>query len=189
MANVYTGTMNGAVQTAYYVAPPQGLPGQQTFIDEVHVLNSYPVQSDFIYCGRGVCKGTDITVPQNVYGNNNSPFGVIAPTGTSTVADFVGLLVLDHAARNDADGNAGKQKYDMAGILEDGFCFVKLYQATAAKGAAFMVINATNPLNAPIGTFLSDNAGGAAIEIPRLQWWATYNHLAQPYGVIRVFAK
>lgn len=189
MANVYTGVMNGAVQTAYYAGPPQGLPGQQTFINEVYTLNSYPVQSDFIYCGRGVAKGTDITVPENVYGNNNSPYGVIAPTGAMTADDFVGILVLDQGARNDSDGYAGKQKYDMAGILEEGFCFVKLYQATAAKGAAFMVINAANPLNAPIGTFLSDDADGAAIEIPRLQWWAKYNHLAQPYGIIRVYAK
>lgn len=185
----YTGTMSGAVQTGYFAAPPQGLPGQQTFTEQNHILNGYPVQSDFIYCGRGVVKGADITVPQNVYGNNNSPFGVINPTGTSTAADFVGILVRDQAARNDNAGNAGKQLYDMAGILEDGFCFAKLYQATTARGAVFMVINTTNPLNAPIGTFLSDNAGGAAIAMPRLQWWAKYNHLAQPYGVIRVFAK
>lgn len=189
MANVYTGVLNGAVQTGYFVGPPQGTPGELTFPEQNHIINGYPVQSDFIYCGRGVVKGTDITVPAGVYGNNNSPFGVIAPTASSVAADFVGILTRDHGARNDADGNAGKQLHDMAGILEDGFVFTKIYQATTAKGAAYMVINATNPVNAPVGSFIADDAGGAAIAIPRLEWWAAYNPQTQPYGIIRVYAK
>lgn len=189
MANVYTGTLNGAVQNGYFVGPPQGSPGELTFLEQNHIVNGYPVQSGFIYCGRGVVKGTDITVPPGVYGNNNSPFGIAAPNASSVATDFIGILTRDHAARNDSDGNAGKQQHDMAGVLEDGFAFVNLYQDTAAKGAAYMVINATNPVNAPVGAFISDDAGGAAIAIPRLEWWATYNYQAQPYGIIRVYAK
>ena len=189
MANVYTGTLNGAVQTGYFVGPPQGTPGQIVFPEQNHIINGYPVQSGFIYCGRGVVKGTDITVAPNAYGNNNSPFGAAAPNASSTADDFLGILTLDHAARNDSDGNAGKQQHDMAGIVEDGFVFVKLYQNTTTKGDVFMVIDGTNPLNAPVGSFVSDALSGAAIQIPRLQWWATYNHQAQSYGIVRVFAK
>jgi hypothetical protein len=188
MPNVFTGVLNGAVQTGYFVAPPEGLPGQQVFIEQNHIINGYPAQSDFLYCGRGVVKGTDITVAPDTYGNNISPFGVIVPTPASTAADFVGVLLLDHGAANDENGNAGKRIHDMVGILEEGFCFVKLHQDTVARGAVFMIVNAENPLSAPVGSFVSDATSGAAIEVPRLQWWATYNHLAQPYGIVRVYS-
>ena len=188
MAHVYTGIMNGAVQTGYFAGPPQGLPGQLVFPGQNHVITGYPAQSDFLYCGRGVVRGTDIDVHANAYGNNNSPYGVVNPAANSVAANFVGILLRDQAAANDAAGDAGKRRHDMAGVLEEGFCFVKLYQDTAAKAPAFMVVNATNPLNAPVGSLVSDAVGGAAVDIPRLEWWATYNHLAQPCGIIRVYA-
>lgn len=189
MTSVYTGTKHGAVQNGYFVGPPQGLPGQQAFLNMNHEIISYPVQDDFIFCGRGVCQGTELTVQPYVYGNNNSPFGVINPTSSSTEDDFVGILLRDHAAANNEDAEAGKRLHDMAGILEDGYCFVKLYQNAVVRGRVFMVRNGANPLNAPVGSFISDNASGNAIEIPRLKWWATYNISAQPFGVIRVYSR
>lgn len=186
---MYTGVKNGAVQTGYFVGPPQGVPGQITFPEQTHIVNSYPVESEFIYCGRGVVKGTDIVMPVNKYGNNNSPFTVELPTAASLASEFIGILTRDHGARNDAAGEAGKQFQDMAGIMEEGFIFVPIYQPTVAHGTVYMVIDATNGLNAPIGAFTNDDVGGKAIEIPRLRWWATYNNTNQPCGIVQIFSK
>lgn len=189
MANVYTGTMNGAVQTGYFVGTPPGFPGLQTFIENNHTVNSYPVEEDFIHCGRGVVRGTDNVADDNVYGADNSPFGIALPDAGSTASDFVGILLRDQSARNDANGQAGKRRQDMAAVLEEGYCFVELHQDVEAKGDVYMIVKAENALGAPLGAFVADDADGAAIAVSRLAWWATCSRSARQYGVIRIFSK
>ena len=183
------GVLNGAAQTGYNVAPPMGVPGQQTFIANPVTINGYPVESDEIACGCGVARGTAITQEQHVYGNVNSPYGVKAIGSGMAAADFLGILVWDQGAhRSLAGGEACKRKCDMAGVMREGHVMVRLYQDTEADAPVFMVVNAANPLNAKPGEFVSGALGGAAVELANVFWWAEYKAAATPVGVVVVRA-
>lgn len=182
------GVWNGAAQTEYYVTPPMGVPGQQTFIGNPVTINGYPIESDQIACGRGVVKGTVITQTAGVYGpNNNAPYTIKSVPAGATAADLIGILVWDQGARRSmTDGEACKLKGDDASIMQEGSVIVKLYQDTVADAPVYMVVNETNPVNAKLGEFVSSDLGGAAVALTNVFWWASYSVASTPVGVVRV---
>ncbi|MDR1534628.1 MAG: hypothetical protein LBU64_05955 [Planctomycetota bacterium] len=186
----YTGTMQGAVQTGYFAHPPKLRPGQLEFVGQPHMIDSHPVESEFIHCGRGVIKGSPISVPAVGWGSDVMPFGVKATDGSvnanTAVSLFVGVLVFDAGARNDSQGAAGKQQGDLAGILKTGFVGVKLFQDTTPGGDVFLVADGSNAVSAPAGSFVSTNLSGKAFLIPKAKWWAKYSVANSPCGILQL---
>ena len=183
---MYTGKMNGAVQTGYFVSPPQTMPGQIEFVNQPKRIDSHPVQAEFIPCGTGVVRGGIITLPAVGPGSVVSPYSVDVPTRSTSANAFVGILVRDEGARTNAQGQAGKQRGDMAGIIKTGFVGVKLFTDTVEGTAAFMVTDADNAAGAPVGSFVSSNLGDKAVALANAVWWATYRATQSIYGILRL---
>lgn len=183
---VYTGSFQSPVQTGYFVHPPTVKPGLIEFPGLPHSILSFPVESDFILAGTGVVKGTPIEMPAAGWGSTIAPFTVKDAAGA--VADgFVGVLVWDAASRNDASGRAGKRRNDMAGVIASGYVGVKLFDDPAAAGApAFLVVDAGNSLNAPVGSWASSELSGAAVAIPGASFWAGYSAARDGYGILKL---
>lgn len=182
------GEMFGAAQTEYYVEPPAGVPGQQTFIaDQPVSIISYPIQGDYVVAGRAVAKGTDITAAVDKPWNLNSPYGIVPLASGATAADVLGVAVWDAGTRrNYTTGLPGKYPNTMQGVMKKGYMFVSLYQDTVADAGVYVVVNGTNALTAEIGEFAADDLGGAAVLVPGITWWASYTTATTPVGVIKI---
>lgn len=182
------GDYMGAAQTEYYVEPPAGVPGQQTFIaDQPVSIWSCPVQTGPIVFGRAVARGTAITVAPDTFGQQVSPFGIVPLAAGAAATDVYGLAVWDAGGRRDfATGQPSQHQHKMQGVMKKGYMFVELFQDTVAEAQAFVVINATNSINAPVGAIVANDLGGAAVTLPGVNWWATYATANTPVGVIKI---
>lgn len=185
-ANPLLGVMNGAAQTEYYVAPPMGVPGQQTFIANPVAINSYPVGDDFIACGRAVIAGDPIAVAADTYGNQNSPYPVLNVAADTTADKIIGVTVWDGGARSGPDRTPGKYQFDMFGVMSQGHMCQQIYENTTADAPAYCVVNAANSVNAPVGAFVATDLGGAAVAMTNVFWHASYTAGATAVGVVRI---
>jgi hypothetical protein len=189
------GIPNGAIQTSWDAHPNQGVPGLLTYLNRPHDYVSAPVESPFIAFGSAVAKGTTITNRPNEWGTTHSPYKLAAASATTTAADLVGILAFNNTGAvgpnpfmigNEAGATAGKFELDYACLVRLGFVHVKNYADTTEGAAAFMVINATNSLNARIGEFVTTELGGAAIEIPQVVWDSSDLNSMNATSVVRV---
>ncbi len=190
-----TGIPNGAIQTSWYAHPNQGVPGLLTYLNEPHDWIHCPVADPFIACGRAVIKGDAISAPENAWGTSVSPYALKAATATTTAADIVGILAWDASVGNgpnpvmignEPDLACGKFTREMGCLVRLGFIHVKNYADTTQGANAFMVINATNSVNARIGEFVTTDLGGAAIEVPAVKWHGTDLHSMNETSVVEV---
>ncbi len=189
-ANPYdpAGVMFGAAQTNYYVEPELGSDGEQTFIGEQPVeIIGYPVEGGFIAAGMAVSKGTIKAGVADRYNNYTSPFNVKPFAAGGTAADVLGIAVSDAAnRRNVANGDVGKPIHSMQGVMTKGWMIKRLWEDVTAGAEAFVVNNATNTVNAPVGAIVGTDLGGAAVALPGVTWFASYTVATTKYGIVKV---
>ena len=167
----FSGTLNGAVQTAVFDNTGIGFEGQLYTNGDPNLIDGFPVEATpGVYAGRGVVKGTAVTIPTDKFGNLKAPYQVKVPEAGSTFADFVGIAVRAYGMSSDDTGNNLWEVNKMASIVRKGRICVLATETVVAGDDVYLYIQDTLTHGNPIGTF-SKTSTADTIQITNARWY------------------
>ena len=132
-ASGFHGTVGGSVQSSYADQPGVGISGMLAFASDINKCDSmYISDAAGVAAGKGV-KKAQLTDAISLQSPNQS---VLLPTGSETVADFVGVLVFDETMQTNENGIPGWATGRMGSVLRysrvGGRVYVKVREAVTA---------------------------------------------------------
>lgn len=190
-----TGILNGYIQKEWLAHPNQGIPGLLTFLNEPHDYINCPIESDFIGFGMPCIKGTVQTDRVNSWNSNTSPYNLAAFPAGGTAAQIVGVLAYHTAGRvgpnpvmtgDEPNIQSGLYQYEAGTLVRLGFMHVLNWADTTEDATVYVVTNATNSLNAPVGSFVTTDLAGAAVEVPQIRWHSSDLHSMNNTSVVKI---
>jgi len=138
MSSIYHGTKFGFIQSAIYDQMGVALEGRLANASDINLCDSLTA-GDNINVGYGVAKAAVTAIKAGV-----NDLAAKLPTGSSTAADFYGIVVRTDSGRTDANGNTYLAEQDMATVLRanrvGGRIWVKAQGAITTGGDIYWVI-------------------------------------------------
>lgn len=123
-ASGYRGSVNGAVQTAYTDQPGIAVAGMIAFASDLNNVDSFLIaETNGIAAGKGVV----FTANTDTLSLQSPPVTVGLPTGSTTAADFGGIMLFDEAMQSDENGVPGWADGRACRVLRPGRAGGRVY--------------------------------------------------------------
>lgn len=184
MAVGFRGGFNQAVQTAYSDRPAPAFEGQLGAAPDLCLIQGFPVFGNRLDSNGDVNTDGAIPVGRAVFtealdvnandpGPRGEPFAVRLPDTGVAQNGFVGITLNNKGADTLSDGSVAWLPASMADVLRVGIVWIRAYADVRNFQNVFVVRNATNSANAPLGSFVASGLGGTAIQLNNAHFYGS----------------
>ena len=164
--SVYHGTKFGFVQSAVYDQMGVSLEGRLANASDINLCDAVSVGETN---GIGVGLGVVVSALSGAIKPGINALELKLPTGTSTAADFAGILVRTDTGRTDADGNNYMGNKEIGTLLRSnrvgGRIWIKAQDAVTAGSPLHWVIADTASSGKKIGGFVGTAVANDTVEL------------------------
>lgn len=165
--SVYHGTKFGFVQSAVYDQMGVSLEGRLANASDINLCDAISVGETN---GIGVGLGVSVAALSGAIKPGINSEQLKLPTGSSTAADFAGILVRTDTGHTDVDGNSYMGYKEMGTLLRKervgGRIWIKAQDAITAGGNLYWVIADTAGTGKKIGGFVGTAVANDTVLIP-----------------------